>query len=219
MVTSPSAWLRRQNSPRRARATIIGSLLFWTMFNIHSLIGYDTGPFGCIATAHPVYGLFYSIYSIITSILSLVVMIVFSVLTLLNVRSSPARQIHPHLFQKNPIRSYDMQRTTYIISQVPNHHQERQRQFIRLALLQVAFFIVLNLTWSAFPFYALRIVQQKAINVDQILILGFWSGIGLNLLSTYAAVAFIIYTIASKTFRREFILTIKRMWNSVGQYL
>lgn len=72
MVTSSSAWLRRQSSSSNARAAVTASLIFWSVFNIHSLIGYDTGPLGCVAVAYDVYGLFYSIYSILTSVLPLV---------------------------------------------------------------------------------------------------------------------------------------------------
>ena len=72
LVTSSSAWLRKQSSPKTTRWMIIGSVVFWSLYTIHVLVGYGSNRNGCFPSPGTVYSTFTSIDAVVTAILPLV---------------------------------------------------------------------------------------------------------------------------------------------------
>ena len=68
LVTSSSERRRRLSSPHLARWIISCSILFWSIFSIHALIGYQSQASGCGAVNGTFYDTFYSMYSITTAL-------------------------------------------------------------------------------------------------------------------------------------------------------
>ncbi|CAF4325061.1 unnamed protein product [Rotaria sp. Silwood2] len=115
-------------------------------------------------------------------------MILFGLLTLYNLRSKFARQVQPS--QKIGGQSSLNQNSISTMSYAARHTRKRNVQFIRLAFIQVAIFIILNSLWSVYPLYAFILLNAPTITFNQLLVFTIWEGFGLNLLSTYAAVDF-----------------------------
>jgi Na+/melibiose symporter-like transporter len=114
-------------------------------------------------------------------------MSVFSVLTIMNVRNKTVRPIQqpvvPNLaVQLNgPLTTSSDERTRL--------KRKRDRQLIRLCLVQVVSYIILNITTSVYPLYLYLTRSQSASNADQQAISSFISTMGLILLYTYSAVS------------------------------
>jgi hypothetical protein len=68
LVTSSRAWLRNQSSLRTSRYLIIGSVLFWSIYDAHALIGYQANRFGCYPPSGTIYSLFASVDTIVTTL-------------------------------------------------------------------------------------------------------------------------------------------------------
>jgi Na+/melibiose symporter-like transporter len=115
------------------------------------------------------------------------IMSVFSVLTIMNVRNKTVRPIQqpvvPNLaVQLNgPLTTSSDERTRL--------KRKRDRQLIRLCLVQVVSYIILNITTSDYPLYLYLTRSQSASNADQQAISSFISTMGLILLYTYSAVS------------------------------
>jgi Na+/melibiose symporter-like transporter len=115
------------------------------------------------------------------------IMSVFSVLTIMNVRNKTVRPIQqpvvPNLaVQLNgPLTTSSDERTRL--------KRKRDRQLIRLCLVQVVSYIILNITTSVYPLYLYLTRSQSASNADQQAISSFISTMGLILLYTYSAVS------------------------------
>jgi len=191
MVTSSSAWLRQQSSPRITRWLIIVSIIFWSIFDVHSAIGFQSTSSYCIPQPRSIYSLFYSIYGIIVSLLPMIIMIIFGVLTLRNVRSSIRRQIHPE--RTNLPSRLDPASATTSVVPPPRHRFKRDFQLMRLSLFQIIVYLLLNSLWSAFPLYAFKVnTQGTPTTIDQHNMLDFLYGFSLNLVYTYMAVSLLI---------------------------
>jgi Na+/melibiose symporter-like transporter len=114
-------------------------------------------------------------------------MSVFSVLTIMNVRNKTVRPIQqpvvPNLaVQLNgPLTTSSDERTRL--------KRKRDRQLIRLCLVQVVSYIILNITTSVYPLYSYLTRSQSASNANQQAISSFISTMGLILLYTYSAVS------------------------------
>jgi hypothetical protein len=60
IVTTKNVLIRKFSSSRVVRWLIIGSVLFWILYSIHTLIGYRVSPTrGCTNLVDPNYSLFY----------------------------------------------------------------------------------------------------------------------------------------------------------------
>jgi hypothetical protein len=191
MITSSSAWLRNQSSPKITRWLIIVSVAFWSIFTMQSAIGFTSTPYGCIPPPGSTYLLFYSIYSIIVSLLPMLITSIFSILTLRNVRSSANRQIHPT--QTTLASRLDPSTAARPVVHPPQQRFKRDFQLIRLSLFQIMVYLLLNSLWSVFPLYVFKVnTQGSALTFDQHNLMQFLHGIALNLLYTYMAVGLFI---------------------------
>ncbi|UJR07292.1 hypothetical protein I4U23_011580 [Adineta vaga] len=179
MITSPNAWIRKQSSHRTARWTVIITLSFWILFNIHTATGYSSVNTVC-ASAHD-YIVLSSIYHIVTAIGALIIMILFSFLTLMNLRHV-GRRINP---------------ITILTGRIGIERQSQKRreiQFIRLSFLQVLLYIILNSLRTAMPvvIYHVTVIRTSLSNEREMIYLCYYWGT--YLLYTYAAVGFIKIT-------------------------
>ncbi|UJR19569.1 hypothetical protein I4U23_022699 [Adineta vaga] len=201
MITSPNAWIRQRTSLQIARWTAFITLLFWLAFNIHTATGYysvnDT-----VCTSARDYIVLSSIYHIVTAIGALVVMILFSLLTLMNLRHV-GRRTNPLTNLTGRIR-FDRQ-----------SKRKRELQFIRLSLLQVLLYIILNSIRTFMPIviYHVTIIRIPSNSEREIIyLLYYW---GTYLLYTYAAITSILYTLASATFREICFVSMKQFFNTI----
>ena len=184
VVTTRNARIRKLSSLRVIRWLIIGSILFWVLYSIHTLIGYQITPTkGCTYLGDPDYALFYSIQLTISSFLTVIIMIVFSILTLHNVRNR-------HRIQ---IVTQNIGNVTVAASNIPQNINRRRRemQLIKISLIQVISYILLCMTATAFPLYSTLTSWEKK-SPEQTAIESLLTNIGLLLLYTYTAVCSII---------------------------
>ena len=175
MITSPNPWLRRQSSPRTARWSAAITLFICLLFNIHSAIGYySANGIACVGARD--YVIFSSICHIVIAAVPLIVMVVFSLLTLINLQRI-GRRIDPVVTFNTP-GLVGMQ-----------SRRKRELQFIRLSLLQVLFYILLNSLRTVMPIvvYYIGIVNNGTSSEREVMYLFFYWGT--YLLYTYAAVS------------------------------
>lgn len=52
-----------------SRYLIIASVLFWSIYNVHALIGYETNRFGCYPPSGTTYSFFASVDAIVTTLI------------------------------------------------------------------------------------------------------------------------------------------------------
>jgi hypothetical protein len=199
MVTSSSAWRRQQSSPCTSRWLIIIGVIFWIIFSVHAPIGYQTNPVECTPPFGSNYELFVSIESIITSIATMLIMSVFSVLTVLNVRSRINRQVHPAATNLSIL--IETQQTMMSNAESSRKLLKKNIQLVRLSLLQVIIYLLLNSVWSIIPLYSFSVGAQAMMTINQQMMVLFLGRIGLNLIFTYAAVRFFLYFFFLKPIR------------------
>ena len=188
MVTSSSAWLRRQSSPRVARWVVIFSVIFWSIFNIHSAIEYNIFSNLCTAPLPSSYFLFYSIYNIIISVFPMIIMILFSVLTLRNLRVKRVIPIHP----MNSVGVNATSTITNVNQPVSRQRSQRDIHLIRLSIIQVAAFVIFNSGWCVYPLYLFVTTARGNRTLEERLLSAFLVAFGFNLLYVYAAVCLIV---------------------------
>lgn len=191
MITSSSAWLRQLSSIRVSRWLIIIGIIFWAIYSSHAAIGFQIGPVECTPPYGSTYALFSSIESIVTSMVPMFTMSVFSCLTVLNVRSRINRQLHP------AIETLSIQIETHQTS-MSNAHSSRQLfkrniQLVRLSLLQVILYFLLNTIWSINALYQFLVGAQAMMSTNQQMTVLFLGRLGLNLVFTYAAVCCFVF--------------------------
>ncbi len=210
LITAVDIRFRRVSASRPTRWIIGCSIVFWSIFSIHAFIGYIGQTGGCSPVSGSLYDIFYSMYSIVTAISPIVsvllscineyfllfihfikvIMSVLSTLTIMNVRNSIVRRIQPIVA---PVPTAQLTVPLPFVNEQARIRYRRDRQLIRLALFQVASYIVLNITTSIYPLYSYLTTSASAVNADQLAIGTFISTIGLILLYTYSAVSVHIY--------------------------
>lgn len=175
MVTSASAWLRKRSSIRTARWAIGITSLCCLVFNIHSAVGYHVIS-GVVCTGARDYIIFSSIHHIVIAIGPLLILLVFSGLTLMSLRQVGRRT--------QPLATL----TTH--TEVEGHAiRKRELQFIRLCLLQVFFYMLLNALRTFMPiviYYITIVYNTPHSQRSLVYLLYYW---GDYLLYTYAAVS------------------------------
>lgn len=181
LISSSNAWLRKQSSPRVARWVAIGSSLFWTLFSIHALIGYEVFSGSCRPAFASIYGLFYSIYAIVVSMICPIIIIIFSIMTIINVRKS-ARRTH----------------VTSATNNAPLTEQQRKRkkrdmQLIFVSLIQTILYLFFNFIISIWPLYVYLLSFQGTLSANQSVINLFINYLSTYLMYTYTAVRISIY--------------------------
>lgn len=187
MVTSSSAWLRQKSSTYVARWLIIIGMIFLVIYSSHAAIGLETGPFDCTPPFGSAYQLFFTIESIVTSMTPMLVMSVFSFLTVRNVRSRMNHRVHPTTATHSI--HIETQQTNISNAQSSRQLFKRNIQLVRLSLLQVILYLLLNTIWSILPLYQVLVGAQALMGINQQLTMLFIGRLGLNLVFTYMAVS------------------------------
>jgi len=179
MTTSRNVRIRQLSSPKIARRLIIGAVLFLISINLPISIGYVIDKIsGCGPSTESIYSLFYTIYNIILSLAPLFILTIFSLLTLSNIRHIGHRQILP---------TTQITLNTHTAANRERRHNNKDIQFIKLSLIQVAAYVIFN-TLHGYTTIDAVITQNQIQNADQIAIVGFLNGLGLNLHYTYTGV-------------------------------
>ncbi|UJR07927.1 hypothetical protein I4U23_012210 [Adineta vaga] len=199
IISAKHAHIRKISSPKVVRWLIIGSVCFWALFSMHGLIGYQTTPtYFCGAPLGSFYASFYAIQITIASIIPFIVISIFSMLTLRNIRHHRRiRTINPNLL---------LSATANVSLPQTLNYRRREFQLIKISFLQVIFYVTLAMTSTIFPLYS-YLTSTLPKSTDQLAIDAFIISSALILLYTYTASTFFIYTLASKAFQKEFLIT------------
>lgn len=180
VVTTRRAVIRKFSSPNIVRWLIAGNTLFWLLYSSHAAIGYQISPTrGCTFLFNADYASFYAQQSIVSSIIPFMVMVVFSILTLRNV----------HGFQRINANAQTSERVTgtaLILIQNMNRHRH-EMQLIKLSVLQVIVYILLNMTLTIYPLYSV-LTNSQTKSADQMAIEAFLNTSNVFLFYTYNAV-------------------------------
>ncbi|UJR32793.1 hypothetical protein I4U23_020255 [Adineta vaga] len=198
MVTSRENSIRQLSSMKIVRWFIFIGISFCILFSINFPIWYRIeGTRGCIGAPDTFYPLFYTIYNLVITIGPFVIMIFFSLLVLNNLRRRHRRQIIGTTQTAVPIVT-------------TQQYYRKEMQFIKLSLIQVFLYVLCNTFYAYNATYAF-ITQSFVKTPEQVILDSFLSTIGLNISYFYMAITFFLYTVVSSTFRKECLLTIKRI--------
>ncbi len=183
MITSRNANIRQQSSSKVALRLIIGGVLFLIIINIFVSVGYTISPnLGCGPSTESVYFMFYTIYNTTLSLAPLITLVIFSILILINIRDTHQHQTAP------------MTQTTanQEVTNQARRFRQKDIQYIKLALIQVAGYLLFNTLHGYDTLYAV-ITQNNIKTTDQRAIEGFLNGLDLNLHYTYTGVDFLSF--------------------------
>ena len=179
IVTTRNTHIRSWSSIRIVRWLIICSTVFWLLFSIHILVGYQISPIrGCTQLVNSNYAFFFGIQFALSSIIPFFIMLIFSILTLYNVRNRRRRVFD------NTV-SIPTETTVTIRSTV--NHRRYEMQLIKLSLLQVLFYLFLSMLGTGFPLYSV-LTSSYVKSPSQLAIDLFLNNLSLLLIYTYSAV-------------------------------
>ncbi|CAF3321457.1 unnamed protein product [Rotaria sp. Silwood2] len=217
LITSAHLWIRNQSSARITRRLIAGSFIFWSLFNIHVPIQYGIGRLGCSPPLGTTYELFYSMYNIIMSLIPMFIMSLFTVLAVRNLRLRMNNRVQPQPITTGSSTNPVVSSTAFTTDNL--RQSKRESQLIKLSILQVIAFLILNTIRAIFPLYSFLMNSRGSLTADERSLAIFLNGIGNNLLFTYTAITFVLYTLASKTFRIECLTIFKKYFGIAKQRL
>ncbi|CAF1204975.1 unnamed protein product [Adineta steineri] len=206
LITSLNARTRRLSNVKTIRRIILVSTIIWLLFHLHVGIGFRIEISGCVPSSDGFYSTFYLITNLAFSIIPFIIIILFTTLTLhriimkkrLGNRRNPV--VHPvELVERNNHQSNSQNTMNDLDERLSN----KNLQLIKLNIIQVIFFILLNLPNTIYTLYSFITKTNQKTN-DQITIDNFFNYVASSLLYTHCAISFYIYTLASVTFRKEF---------------
>ena len=176
MVSSTKNSIRELSSLKIARWFIIFGLSFCIIFSMKFPIWYRIERIrGCVGASDTYYPLFYIIYNLIITFGPFIIMILFSLLVLNNIRKFRRRQIAAKTQINNTILPISKQ------------FQRKDLQFIKLFLIQVIVYILLNTFYTYNITYAF-LTQSNIKTPEQFALEEFLSTIGLIISYLYMAV-------------------------------
>jgi hypothetical protein len=188
MITHNRATFRAFSTPKRAKWIVFFSVIFCLLFTIH--VPFITTIMNGQCSSFGIYSTIYNVYIIIfVGLIPPVVMGIFGYLTYRNMRQMRSRVqpiIHNRIDTDHSIRRLDRDLLIIVISEV----------------------VVYIVTTTLFPLILLEmlisqyVISNKSIQYFQMEI--FILNIALVLLSVNDSIAFYIYLISSKSFRRDF---------------
>jgi len=176
MITSRNVGIRRLSSSKIAWLLIITTILFWAIFTLYVAIGYEIDiNSNCVKRTDDIYELIYIIFALFSIICPLFIMIIFSILAILNVQKLIQRRVIPAIIiNLNVVQ--------------PRHYRRKDLPLIKLSLVQVTVYIILNLVDmynTIYGFTSLKTIKSS----DQTAIDGFIGIMGIYLLYLYCAVS------------------------------
>ncbi|CAF0830112.1 unnamed protein product [Adineta steineri] len=173
MVTSANVSIRNLSTLRMTRLLTIISTIIWLLFNIHLLIGFHIEHNSCTGNSETFYLSFFTFFSLFASLAPLIILMIFTTLTLRNITNGRLMR-----------------------------RRNQKNQLQRLSMIQIIVYILSNIPNTIYSVYASITANYNKTN-DQIVTDAFMSLMTSNLLYTYCAVIFFLYTLVSVTFRKE----------------
>ncbi|CAF3206384.1 unnamed protein product [Rotaria socialis] len=200
MVTSTNEMIRRMTSAQIAlRLIVIGPCMI-ALFVIHVPIGFAISNERCFASLNDTYVLFFNIYNMTIITVPVIVITLFSILIFTNVRQSRHRVVPISITGSNV-------QAIYLTTKSAG--QQRDIQFIRLALIQIFTFMLFTIGYGIYNVYDFGTSSIEKSS-DRQAIEAFISGIAVNLNYVSVAAPFFSYTLASNKFRKDCIATFHR---------
>ncbi len=192
MITSENIYFRHRSNPRTARRVIIISVIIWLLINLFILIGFQPERSGCVPISNTFYLPMYTIINLFATLIPFIILILFSILTIRNVFKSRIRAnrgrntttVHPETGVRN-------NSLTVVSNARVLQNRNKDRQFIRLSLIQVLTFIFLNICNAGYILYQF-ITKTNGKSIDQQVIDLFIQSIGDDLVYTQSAVCLIL---------------------------
>ncbi|CAF4476187.1 unnamed protein product [Rotaria socialis] len=188
--------------------TVIGSCII-ALFIVHIPIGFQISNKRCYASFSEIYVIFFNIYSMMIITVPVILMTLFSILIFVNVRKS-----HHRIAPSSSVKS-NAQLTFTTTNEVI---QQRDIQFIRLALIQVFTFVIFAIGYGIYNAYDFLTSSMKKTFQRQATE-AFISEIAVNFNYVTAATPFFSYTLASNKFRQDCIRTFRRYYRIILRYL
>ncbi|CAF4286627.1 unnamed protein product [Adineta steineri] len=202
MVTSTNVSIRNLSNLRMTRLLTIISTIIWLLFNIHLLIGFHIEHNSCTGNSETFYLSFFTFFSLFVSLAPLIILMIFTTLTLRNITNG--RLMRRRNQAVHPAATVGVVLPTLYV--VPQQRQRRLRnqknQLLRLSMIQIIVYILPNIPNTMYTVYASITANYNKTN-DQIVTDAFMNLMTSNLLYTYCAVIFFLYTLVSVTFRKE----------------
>ncbi|CAF4146386.1 unnamed protein product [Rotaria magnacalcarata] len=175
------------------------------LFIVHILIEFQISNKRCYASLNEIYVLFFNVYSMMIIIVPVIVMTLFSILIFVNARRSHRRAIPSFSVRSNV-------QLTFI-----THNeaiQQRDTQFIRLALIQVFTFVIFAIGYGIYNAYDFLTSSMKKSSERQATE-AFISRIAVNFNYVTAATPFFSYTLTMNKFRKDCIETFRRYYRII----
>ncbi|CAF4088868.1 unnamed protein product [Adineta steineri] len=107
--------------------------------------------------------------------------------------------------------------STSVESEANRLLRTRDRQILIMLYVEISFYIIFTLPWAIFTIYNALSLSVPDKTSDRITIEGFLSFLTETLAYCYATLSFYLYTLASRTFRQEFVKVISAIINSRNQ--
>jgi hypothetical protein len=176
MITSRNVEIRRLSSTKIAISLIVVTILFWVIFNSIVAIGYEISvSSNCEKRTDDSFALAYIVFSVFSITGPLTIMIIFSILSILNVQTTVHRRILPVRISNHNVEQR-------------NRYHRKDLALIKLSLVQVTVYIILNPLDMYNTIYGLT--SSKTIKTsDQMAIENFITTVGIYLLYLYCSVS------------------------------
>ncbi|CAF1021538.1 unnamed protein product [Adineta ricciae] len=182
MIISLNAQIRLLSNPHRTQQIILITTPLWIIFYINTPIGFRQESNGCVASSDGFYSTFYLISNICLTIIPIIIVMVF--VTLILYRIIYKRAIDRRQQIVRPIEIVERNIINHRFAQLSN----KNRQLIRINLIQVLSFIIFNCPNTIYTMYS-YITQTYKKSIDRIAIDSFFVYLASYLLYTHCAVS------------------------------
>lgn len=192
MVTSRKVYFRHRSNPRIARRVIAISTIIWFLINLFILIGFEMERSGCVPKSNTFYLPMYTVINLLATLIPFILLILFSILTMRNILHSRNRVIpHGNTNIVHPLTNTQNNSLSVVSNATVSQNRRKEWQFIRLSLIQVSAFLLLNSCNAGFTLYQF-ITKTNGKSIDQQYIDFFVQSIGDNLYFTQSAVCLLL---------------------------
>ncbi|CAF0736105.1 unnamed protein product [Adineta steineri] len=203
MSSTDNARIRKFANPRVASRIIIIIVIVWVIIPWHNWIYFNIKGGACVWTSSVVALYNSGLVVIFGFIIPTTVMITCAVLINNNLR-------HKRKRRRNNV-------STSVESEANRLLRTRDRQILIMLYVEISFYIIFTLPWAIFTIYNALSLSVPDKTSDRITIEGFLSFLTETLAYCYATLSFYLYTLASRTFRQEFVKVISAIINSRNQ--
>ncbi|CAF1278272.1 unnamed protein product [Adineta steineri] len=189
MVSSTNLYLRKFSNPRIAYSIVIKIMILSIILPLYNLIFLNVGIGWCLYSK-AVYAFYHSLFTfILIGFLPIMIMVICTFLIHDNLRLKRIRRRDYYHYQDDHL-------TSRLLS-------TRDNQVLLMLFIQVIFYIISTIPWMIVLLYAPYAYNIKNKSIDRLMIeifIGYLTELNVYL---YPTLSFYIYTLTSKTFRRE----------------